>query len=248
MLISDRRKRISELVKKKKFIRVNELAEMFNVTGETVRRDLKYLDKHGELSRAHGGAYIRSYDVDIQYRQTKMVEAKKHIARICKELIKENDVIFLDSSTTALEIAKALVGLKLTIVTNSLLITNLLVAYPYVKTIVIGGNLDLMNHCFTGPQSIEEIANYYTQKCFVSCRTLSSVHGPMDSNEFLAQVRSIAVEHSNESYLVADSTKFDDMSLRPIASLEQFAAVITEKEPAEHWGNLASEKGFKLLF
>lgn len=248
MLTSDRRQKISEIVREKKFISVTDLAEIFSVTGETVRRDLKILDKQGELSRAHGGAYIRSYDVDIHVRETAMVEAKQHIALICKEFIKEDDVIFLDSSTTALEIAKTITDLRLTILTNSLMITNLLVGFPNMKTVAIGGNLDLMNYCFTGPHSTEMIAKYYTQKCFISCRTLSPIHGPMDSNEFLAQVREIAVEHSSEAFLVADSTKFDDMSLKPIAPLDSFTAIITEKEPERHWVNLAAEKGFQLLF
>ncbi|MEA4812254.1 MAG: DeoR/GlpR family DNA-binding transcription regulator [Anaerolineaceae bacterium] len=248
MLSVDRRQKISEIVKEKKFITVNELASLLEVTGETIRRDLKYLDDRGELSRAHGGAYIRSYDVDIHYRETKMVEAKQHIAQICRGFIKENDVVFLDSSTTALEIAKTFLDVNLTVVTNSLVITNFLVAQPNIKTVTIGGNLDLRNLCFSGPATVSEVGRYYTQKCFISCRTLSSVHGAMDSNELLAQVRAIAVKNSNEAFLVADSTKFDDMSLCPIAPMESFSALVTEKKPHETWQNLAKEKNFRLIY
>lgn len=251
MLAVKRRQIIAEKIKEKNFITVKELTEEFDVTDETIRRDLKYLEQHGELLRTHGGAFLReikTFDVDVQYRKTKEMDAKLKIAEISKGIIKENDVIFLDSSTTAAEIAKSIRDMNLTVVTNSLLIINLLANHPSIKTIVIGGTLDLTNLCFIGDSSTGELSRYFTNKCFVSCRSLSLEHGPMDSNERLAMIRSAAISNSNAVYLIADHTKFSGVSLCQIAPLDKFDGIITDLQPDEQWLKMASKSKLEFLF
>lgn len=251
MLAVKRRQIITEKIKVKKFITVKELTEEFDVTDETIRRDLKYLEQNGELLRTHGGAFLReikTFDVDVQYRKTKEINAKLKIAEISKDIITENDVIFLDSSTTAAEIAKAIRNMSLTVVTNSLIIINLLVNHPNIKTVVIGGPLDLTNLGFIGDSSTGELGRYFTNKCFVSCRSISLEHGPMDSNERLAMIRSAAISNSNAVYLIADHTKFGGVSLCQIAPLEKFNGIITDIEPDEEWIKTVSKSGVEFLF
>jgi DeoR/GlpR family transcriptional regulator of sugar metabolism len=250
MLAVKRRQIIAEKVKEKKFITVKELTEEFDVTDETIRRDLKYLEQHGELLRTHGGAFLRevkTFDVDVQYRKAKEIEAKLKIAEISKNIINDNDVIFLDSSTTAAEIAKAIRDMTLTVVTNSLLITNVLANHANIKTIVIGGTLDLTNLCFIGDSSSTELGRYFTNKCFVSCRSISLEHGPMDSNERLAMIRSAAISNSNSVYLIADHTKFGGVSLCQIAPLEKFDGIITDEQPSQQWLKAVSKSGPEFL-
>ncbi len=251
MLAVKRREIITEKIKEKKYLTVKELTEAFDVTDETIRRDLKFLEDRGELFRTHGGAYlgeIRATDIDVKFRKTKEIRAKQEIANISKRLISENNVIFLDSSTTAAEVAKAISDMNLTIVTNSVIITEIMINHPNIKTIVIGGQLDLTNLCFISETSSNELGRYFTQKCFVSCRSLSFEHGPMDSNERLAAVRSSAINNSHSVYLIADHTKFDEVSLCKIAPFEKFHGIITDTRPDERWIKMAAQKGFDLLF
>ena len=251
MLAVKRRQIITEKVKEKKFITVKELTDEFDVTDETIRRDLKVLEEEGELLRTHGGAFLRevkTFDVDVQYRQTKEIVAKQRIANISKKLIDDHDVIFLDSSTTAAEIAKSVSDLELTIITNSLLIANLLANNQNIKTIVVGGTLDLTNLCFIADTTAGELSRYFTNKCFVSCRSISFDHGPMDSNESLAMIRSTAINNSNSVYLIADHTKFNGVSLCQIATYDKFDGIITDVQPDEDWIKMTSKIGVKLLF
>jgi len=251
MLAVIRREIIGQKLLDNKFLTVKELSEEFHVTDETIRRDLKLLEEKGELFRTHGGAYLKSvkdYDIDVNYRQTKELEAKQKIAVIAKDLVQDNNVVFLDSSTTAAEIAKAICNMNLTVVTNSLISANILVNYSTIKIIVIGGELDPTNLCFISDSSSNEINRYFTQKCFVSCRSLCLEHGPMDSNERLAQIRLAAIQNSNSVYLIADHTKFSEVSLYKIASFKELDAIITDVKPDARWHQCVEENEIDLLY
>lgn len=238
MLGSSRLEFITKLITEKKFITVEDLSQEFNVSGETIRRDLKTLEKKGVLKRTYGGAYLegaRENDINIQVRKDNMVKNKDQIAVICRQFLQPDDTIFLDNSTTALEIAKKITDIPMTIITNSLIIINHFSSYRNVRVISLGGILDVVNMCFTGKTTINEMKNYYAKKGFISCRSLSMKYGAMDSNEQIGQVRSVAMENCNKCYLIADHTKFDNTALCKINDINQFEAVITDVRPDDQW-------------
>lgn len=238
MLASKRQDFITKIITEQKFITVEQLSQEFNVSGETIRRDLKNLEKKGILKRAYGGAYLegaRDNDVNVQVRKDKMIQNKEAIAAICSQFLQPDDTLFLDSSTTALEIAKLITDVPITVITNSLIIVNQLSGLRNVRIISLGGVLDVVNMCFTGKTTINEISNYYAKKGFISCRSLSMKYGVMDSNEQIGQVRSAAMANSNKCYLIADHTKFDNTALCKINDLNQFEAIITDLKPDDAW-------------
>ncbi|MFR6510249.1 MAG: DeoR/GlpR family DNA-binding transcription regulator [Dorea sp.] len=104
-----------------------------NVTRETIRRDLRAMEQEHELIRTHGGAYILDgvqNDLDISTRRGSKIEEKKAIALKCDALIQTGEIIYLDNSTTAWFIANKISSRKLTVVTNSLEIANILSSSP----------------------------------------------------------------------------------------------------------------------
>ena len=238
MLASSRLDFITKLITEQKFITVEELSQEFNVSGETIRRDLKTLEKKGILKRTYGGAFLegaKDNDVNVQVRKDKMVKNKDMIAEICSQFLHPDDTIFLDSSTTALEIAKKITDIPITVITNSLIIINHLSNYRNVRVISLGGVLDIVNMCFTGKTTVNEMKNYYAKKGFISCRSISMKYGVMDSNEQIGQVRSVAMENCNKCYLIADHTKFDNTALCKISNISDFEAVITDIAPNDKW-------------
>ena len=157
MLAVERRACIKETIQEQKSVAVSDLARRFDVTEETIRRDLKVLEAQGVLTRTYGGAFIQGgaiNEVDVTLRETSYVEAKRQIAAQCLHLIRNGDSIFLDSSTTALEIARAIRDMRLTVLTNSLLIADVLSHSESIRLQVIGGVLQPQSMSFLGEAAL----------------------------------------------------------------------------------------------
>jgi len=242
---------ITNEITMKKFLKVEELSQELNVSGETIRRDLKTLEKQGVLSRTHGGAYLigsRENDVSVHVRKSIMIENKKIIAEQCASLIDSGDTVFLDSSTTALEIAKQIAQMPVTVITNSALIIEYLLEIKNIRLVALGGILDTTNMCFFGNLTLQSMQGIYARKAFISCRTLSESYGVMDSNEQSSQVRKVAVKNSERCYLVADHTKFGGASLNKIGDFEDFDMVIADKQLSEEWLSILNDKGLEVRY
>lgn len=250
MLAITRKTKIKEMISTKKSVTVSELANMFHVTEETIRRDLQQLENEGLLKRIYGGAYIDEVvqgDVDIKLREKIMVKDKEIIANECAKLVKNGESIFLDASTTSLYIATKIKNKKLTVITNSLKIANLLSGLENIKLLLIGGILDSNSMSLLGKNAQNDMKQYFVDKAFISCRSINLISGITDSNEQQAEVRKLAIQHSNLTYLVVDHTKFDKTSFAYIADLKEIDAIVVNKSLTEAWVNALKENNIELI-
>lgn len=246
MLPVDRKAKIKDMVLEKKSVIVSDLASLFGVTEETIRRDLKQLEEEGVLQRTYGGAFVQDgvqNDISVKIRETIYIDSKKAIAQKAKPLIKNGDSIFLDHSTTALFLAHELVEMRITVVTNSLKITNLLSEYENIKLFTIGGRYIKQNEAFFGMSAIKALSQFTVDKAFISCRSLSIQSGINDAIEELAQLRQSVLTHSNETYLIADYSKLDKSSFVNICRLDEINAIITDRPLNENWKNALKQYG-----
>ncbi len=244
MLAVTRKSRIKEIVSEKKSVVVSELAVMFSVTEETIRRDLKSLEDEGFLTRTYGGAFIQDgvqNEIDLSVRETVCTESKQLIAEKCAEIVHNGDSIFLDASTTALFIAKKICDMRITVVTNSLKITNLLADYPNIHLITIGGLFAQNNMSFIGRGALQSLDGYYVDKTFMSCRSISMEYGITDSNESMSEIRRKLLSRSNKVYVVADYSKFDKTSFLNICDFNGICGIITDKHLNRNWLDFLSE-------
>lgn len=238
MLAVSRRNAIMELLTEKKNVTVIDLAKLFSVTDETIRRDLKLLEQQGLLVKTHGGAFIQdgaTNDINISIRDGAYLDCKEKIAQESVKLIRNGDSIFLDCSTTAYHIASAIKHKRLTVITNSLKIANILSGFDNIRLIVMGGVLNRTHMCYVGQNTIQNLSNYYVDKAFISCRSLSIEHGVTDSNESIAEVRTLILNHANSVYLIADYTKFNKTSFVNIGSFQRITGLITDRPLSEEW-------------
>lgn len=238
MLPIARKAKIKELILEKKNVTVAELTALFDVTEETIRRDLKQLEDEGVLTRIYGGAYISDgvqSDVNVNLREHILVEGKKQIATKCVEFIKNGDSIFLDASTTSLYIANMIDNRRITVVTNSIKIVNALMDNPNVHLVIIGGVVSNSSMSALGRNAEQNMNSYYFDLAFISCRTISMQHGITDSNEQQAEVRRLAVERANKVYLIADHTKFNRTSFARICGFEHIHKIIVDKPLSKEW-------------
>lgn len=242
MIPAVRREKIKNMILTKKNVSVVDLSQAFSVSEETIRRDLKHLEEEGILTRTHGGAIIENRvasTVDNHILENIFIENKKQIALQAKQFIKSNDCIYLDSSTTSFHICKEILDLKLTVVTNSLSIINLLSDYENINLISIGGSLNSSRKCFGGRSAIQFLNKYYVDKAFISCRSLSLTEGITDSNDDDAAIKETIVSRSNHTFVVADHSKFDRVSFSYICNFDAISHVITDKPVSEDWIQLA---------
>ena len=168
MLALERQKYIKELAQKEKSVKVIDLSKLFDVTEETIRRDLEKIEKEGIIKRTYGGAiYIESSGKDIEdtpfsMRIKENTGSKQKIAMAVSDMLNNGEVIMLDSSTTCLEVAKNIGQNKtLTVVTNSISILTELSAYEDLNVVSTGGILRNKSLSLIGPTAKENIKNYY---------------------------------------------------------------------------------------
>ena len=245
-----RKNKIKELITEKKSVTVSELTNLFNVTDETIRRDLQQLEKEGFLYRAYGGAYISEgveNDVDVNIREHIHIEGKQKIANSCIKFIKNGDSIFLDSSTTSLGIASLLKGFKLTVTTNSIKIANKLYEFEDINVVLIGGKITHPSMSCLGRIAESNLKNYFFDICFTSCRALNMNHGITDSNELQAEIRKLAIEHANKTFLVADYTKFDRTAFTRICDFSKINTIVVDNELSEEWREFLKTENVDLI-
>lgn len=252
MLAIDRINAIIEILKENKSVMVSDLSHRFNVTEETIRRDLEKLEAQKRIVRVHGGAYLfEGFEkgAPVSLRKQFLIEEKKRLGKICLEYIEDRDTIMLDDSTTSLFIAKEIkeCNLQLIVITNFLDIMVELADCKHVKLIGLGGTLILSTRSFNGPGTVKNLTNYNADKAFVSCSSLNSKFGMTDHNENEAQIRKMMIENSERKFLVIDHTKINKSSTYQFADINDVDYIITDKVPNKNWEERVKTQGIKLI-
>ncbi len=174
MLAIERRNKILSMLQRESRVVVSDLSTSFNVTEETIRRDLEKLEKEGFAKKTYGGAIINeSLNVDLPYtvRKKANVTNKQYIAEIISSMIEDGDHIMMDASSTAVYVAKHLKNKKnITIITNSIEILLELSEVAGWKVLSTGGTLREGSLSLVGYQAEKMITNYHVDKAIISCK------------------------------------------------------------------------------
>lgn len=231
---------------------VSELAEHYEVTEETIRRDLEKLEADGYAKKTYGGAVRNdSMTTELPYtvRKQTNVSGKKYIAERIGELISDGDSLLLDSSTTALFTVKSIVNKKnLTIVTNSVEILLDLPQGHDWNIISTGGFYRGESMSFYGNAAQEVIEKYHTDYAILSCKGLDLEKGITDTREPFAELKKSFLRSARKVILAVDHTKFDEISFVRIGDLDAIDAVVTDLEPDDRWKALFAEKNIELYY
>lgn len=233
-----RKQYIMEEIHKTGAVLVAKVAESLDVSTETIRRDLKELESEGHLIRMFGGAYIRDEEtksVPNILKETFYKEEKEHMAKLAIQHLSENNIIFLDASSTCLYIAKEIIkaNLEITIITNSLRICTLIHDFATnIKLISLGGTYKKLHSAFTGPSTVNSISRYLADIAFISSPSLNIDLGLYDNSESSAQVRYEMIMHSKKCITVLDNTKLIEKSDYFICTSDMIDHLITNKKPA----------------
>lgn len=233
-------------------IKVHQLAQELNVTEVTIRRDLRKMQNTGLLKKTYGGAVpsdLPEMNVSVHYRQTRNLAAKKIIGRLAGELIRDNDIIFLEAGSTCYEIIPHLVSLKnLTIIVNSLYLMRRLAMLGQHKIIITGGQYRQQRMEMVGPTAEVAISQLGGFRAFTGADDISISAGISGADVVTVSFAKLVLKKASEVIFVGDNTKFDNPALYKIADLGELDYIVTNTKPSKKWLDAAKTNRIQLVY
>jgi len=235
--ISNRHERIISLIKAIGFVTVEEMAKKFNVTPQTIRRDINLLDKNGYISRYHGGAglCVSTENVDYRHRKELLLDEKRKIAQLVASMIKDNSSLFLNIGTTTEYVAEALVSHnnKLRIITNNLNVAAIMSKKKDFEVIVAGGIVRSRDCGIIGEAAIKFIRQFKVDIGIIGISGIELDGTLLDYDFKEVYVARAIIENSRKVYLVADHSKFGRNAMVKLGHIKEIDTLITDKAPPE---------------
>jgi DeoR family fructose operon transcriptional repressor len=252
MFAEERYEKIMEHLKKDRSIKVSILTKEFGVSIETIRRDLEFLEKEGYLKRVHGGAVleeVNSRELTFTVRETKNKKEKQEIAQKATRFVTEGQSIAIDVSTTNTEFAKALKSKfkRLTVLTNSMIITKELSTMPDYTILFAGGVVRNEEMCTVGDYAEQFVSQFHIDTFFMSMSGISLTKGLTDYGLGEVQVKKKMLEVAQQSIVLADSSKFDVVSLLKISDFNQISRIITDSNIHQNILDKYMEYGVEII-
>lgn len=238
MFARERQESIVRLVNDEGRVAVAALAKRFDVTEDCIRKDLKTLAEKGLLRRVYGGAMTvdTKQERNIRKRVTKHATEKHEIARRAFDLIEDNEVIFLDTSTTNLALAQLIAESprKITVVSNMIDILQVLGTNDGIMTVGTGGTINIDQNAFLGAFALNFLEPIRFDRAFIGALGVDTGSGEVLTFELEdGLVKQLAIKNSTRSYLMVDSHKFGAPGSFAFAKIEDFDAVVTNEAPTE---------------
>lgn len=231
-MLQERRNKIMEILREDGIVKVSELMKLFDVSIETIRRDLEYLEEHGMLGRVYGGAVPvqpRATEPSYQTREIKHYKEKKAIGERAVELVKDEDVIAVDIGTTTLEFAKALVGKRrVTVITNSMKIAMVLSEDADIRVLMVGGEVRRGEFSVSGFLADNDMGHFITDKYFIGVGGLSLSKGITDYHLEESNLRRIVIKNTQKVIALADYSKIGAVAMNKICGLDQVDTLVTD--------------------
>lgn len=247
-----RQQQILDILKTAKSVSVSSLAKQFFICEATIRRDLEKLKKMGLCKRTYGGAVFAeglAAEIPLIVRETEQKDQKQLIGKAAAKLVRDSDIIIMDSSSTVLKMVPYLKGKSnLTIITNGAKAAIDLGEMLHTKIYCTGGRLRENSLSYIGETARICLENYFADVLFFSCRSLSIENGLMDSNEEESELRRIMIRNSRKTVLLCDSTKFNTSSFVKICGFNSIDYLVTDQKLESQWEDMLEQSGVELIY
>ncbi|MFC3613213.1 DeoR/GlpR family DNA-binding transcription regulator [Lutimaribacter marinistellae] len=247
---SFRHPEILEIARREGKVTVDDLAERFGVTLQTIRRDLTDLAENGRLQRVHGGAVLPSGTTNIGYedRRALNTDAKGRIARTCAARIPGNASVFLNIGTSTEAVARELLHHQdLMVVTNNMNVANILVANRDCEIVVTGGHLRRSDGGLVGNLAAETIRQFKFDFAVIGCSALDEDGDLLDFDIQEVGVSQTILRQSRTTFLVADHSKFGRKAPARIASLASLDVFFTDAPLSNDLTDACAEWGTEIV-
>jgi DeoR/GlpR family transcriptional regulator of sugar metabolism len=249
VLVEERRQRVIDLLSRRGFMALDELARTIEASESTIRRDLTFLDRQGILKRTHGGAIFVGDNLPLpalEDRSTSQIEEKRAVARAAVARIRAGDAILLDGGTTTLEVARLLVGRSLQIVTNSLPIANLFASSRETDLVMLGGYVYPKTGVALGPLTVRMMEDVHVHQTVLSVGGITA-KGLFNSNLLLTETERRMMRCADEVVVVADHTKVGRQNLAFLCELSAVDTLIVDHGLTPAQRELLEQAGPRLI-
>lgn len=246
-----RKDEIIKLLAEKKIVKAGDLAEQFDVSMETIRRDLAELEEKKIIRRVHGGAVLNttnSTEPEYSTREIENYEEKLLIGKKAADMVEDGESIIIDIGTTALEFARFLHGRKnLTVFTNSLKIAFELMEDRGITVILLGGKVRYGEGTTSGYWPEEMIDNFYVDKVFLGVGALYPGTGIMDYHIEETNLRRHFLKHSKQVIALSDYSKMGLKALNFVCRTEEIDCLITDEKSDKKILRQIRDKGVEVI-
>ena len=238
MFLDERHKQIIDLLERDGRVAVSELAPRFGVTEDCIRKDLKQLASQGKCRRVYGGATRVEVPVirEVRGRIGQLEPQKRAIAEKALALIEPGQTVFLDISTTTLELARLLAarGTACTVISPMVEILLVLGACPAITTICPGGTMDTTLDGFVGSLALESLGRFRFDAAFLGAYGIDAESGEVSTYDINdGSLKRCAIEHAAHAYLVSEARKVGTLGIYRFAHLGDFEAYICDEPDGE---------------
>ncbi len=248
--INNRHEEIISLIKNSGFVTVEEMAKTFNVTPQTIRRDINFLDEEGYISRYHGGAGLSVSTENVAYRHRKelLLGEKKEIAKAVAGMIKDNTSLFINIGTTTEYVASELIlHKKLRIITNNLNVAAIMSKKEDFEVIVTGGIVRSKDGGITGEATVNFIRQFKVDVGIIGISGIDLDGTLLDFDFREVHVARTIMENSRKVYLVTDHSKFGRNAMVKLGNITEIDTLITDKKPPEELLDIINSNNINLV-
>lgn len=232
MITEKRYDLILQELNKKDFLSLQELINRIGCSASTIRRDLSKLQQMGKLQRVHGGATIvhnRVLEPILSDKLATNLTEKKEIAQYAAALIQDRECIFLDAGSSTIEMIPFITAKDIVVVTNGLTHVEKLLAKG-IKTLMVGGEVKDTTLATVGASALEIVRRYCFDKAFLGMNGIDLKHGLTTPDEKEALIKEMAIQRSNESFVLVDHSKFKQVYFARINDDDANVTILTSKE------------------
>ena len=246
---SRRRQEIIQTLSAEGSTQVLGLSERFQVSTQTIRKDLAFLEGRGVLVRCYGGAVAASAigltdEHPVDAKRGLHTSEKERIGRLAASMIKPGDAVILDSGTTTAEIARFLPERSdIIVLTNDAGILNQLMKRDDVEIVLLGGRLRRKNMAFYGGQTESALDSLQVDRLFLGVDGIDLQRGITTHFEAEAVLNRKMARVARQIIAVTDSSKFGSTCLHRIMGIEDVDILITDAGAPEESLELARKLG-----
>lgn len=240
-----------ELVKSQGSASIEYLAEKFDVTLQTVRRDVQRMSELGLLARFHGGVRLPSSTTEnITYRQRQILssEAKARIAKAVANRVPNGCSLIMNIGTTMETIAHALMHHKeLRVITNNLNVAAILSDNPECEVIVTGGVVRSIDRGIVGEAAVDFIRQFKVDIGLIGISGIEDDGTLRDYDFREVKVARAIIEHSRQVWLAADHTKFNRPAMVKLAPMSDIDCLFTDSQPSATFSEMMEQAGVEYV-
>ena len=253
MFLEERQAKILEMLERNGKVLVKELAEIFSVTEDSIRKDLSTLELDGKLKRTYGGAVSikeKLQMTEANRRRISDVEAKRKIAAAAVKLMQPQDLIFLDISTISIASAQILEKTETPykILTNMVDVLVMLARNPKINLFFAGGQINQSRDGFSDVLNMKFLSSFRPDISFIGSFGVDIKKNSLTSRDTAAGVhKARMIDLSKSSYVIAESRKIGIESTYSFATLDKVDGIITEAKLSDALTTAADKLGVKII-